>query len=168
MAIQTVVNCLVIFIGSIILMVCIFKAKKLLIAIPFVPKVHQKRIKSYLMLHRILMVFFLLGYYVVLFAFAFNYSLVSETFVSIIFLFGAIFVIIGIYVQLRLMSEVHSTLQGILPICSGCKKIKVQEGQSQDQQAWKEIESYISERADVDFSHGFCPDCFKQEMKNLE
>lgn len=47
------------------------------------------------------------------------------------------------------------TLQGILPICSVCKKIR------DDQEVWTQLESYISMHTDALFSHGICPDCAK-------
>jgi diguanylate cyclase len=45
------------------------------------------------------------------------------------------------------------TLQGVLPICSYCKKIRDDKG------AWTQLEGYIGERADVMFSHGICAEC---------
>jgi PAS domain-containing protein len=45
------------------------------------------------------------------------------------------------------------TLRGLLPICAGCKKIR------DDQGYWKGLEQYLSEHAEVQFSHGLCPDC---------
>jgi DNA-binding NarL/FixJ family response regulator len=48
------------------------------------------------------------------------------------------------------------TLSGLLPICSGCKKIR------DDQGYWNRIESYISEHSEAQFSHGICPDCAKK------
>jgi diguanylate cyclase len=45
------------------------------------------------------------------------------------------------------------TLQGILPICAHCKKIRDDTG------AWNQLESYISAHTDVLFSHGICADC---------
>ncbi len=47
-------------------------------------------------------------------------------------------------------------LNGLLPICSGCKRIRSDEGY------WHQIESYIRERTDADFTHGMCPDCMRQ------
>lgn len=44
-------------------------------------------------------------------------------------------------------------LQGMLPICSYCKKIR------NDQNYWQRVEGYISDHTDVEFSHGICPDC---------
>jgi response regulator RpfG family c-di-GMP phosphodiesterase len=45
-------------------------------------------------------------------------------------------------------------LQGLLPICCYCKKIRA------DQDYWQQVESYISAHADVRFSHGICPECY--------
>ncbi len=47
------------------------------------------------------------------------------------------------------------TLRGILPICSYCKNIRDDEGY------WNELEVYVGERSEADFSHGICPDCMK-------
>lgn len=44
-------------------------------------------------------------------------------------------------------------LQGLLPICSYCKKVR------DDQNYWQRVETYISDRIDVQFSHGICPEC---------
>jgi len=47
-------------------------------------------------------------------------------------------------------------LQGLLPICSYCKKIR------NDQNYWEQVEGYLTKNADVKFSHGICPECFKR------
>jgi len=44
-------------------------------------------------------------------------------------------------------------LQGLLPICSHCKKIR------NDHNQWQPVESYIKAHSAVDFSHGICPEC---------
>ena len=44
-------------------------------------------------------------------------------------------------------------LQGLLPICCYCKKIR------DDQNYWHQVESYVGSHTDVRFSHGICPDC---------
>ena len=48
------------------------------------------------------------------------------------------------------------TLQGILPICSSCKKIRDDSG------AWQQMEVYIRDRTNAEFSHGLCADCAKR------
>jgi sigma-B regulation protein RsbU (phosphoserine phosphatase) len=52
-------------------------------------------------------------------------------------------------------------LQGLLPICSYCKKVR------DDKNYWQQVEAYIAERADVKFSHGICPECFSRQMDLL-
>jgi AmiR/NasT family two-component response regulator len=45
------------------------------------------------------------------------------------------------------------TLSGLLPICASCKKIRDDEGY------WSQLETYIQEHFDIQFSHGLCPEC---------
>ena len=52
----------------------------------------------------------------------------------------------------KALSEVK-TLGGLLPICSHCKKIRDDKGY------WKQIESYISEHSEAEFSHSICKEC---------
>jgi sigma-B regulation protein RsbU (phosphoserine phosphatase) len=53
-------------------------------------------------------------------------------------------------------------LQGMLPICSYCKKIR------DDGNCWEQLEGYISRHSDARFSHGICPDCLKNALKSLQ
>jgi phosphoserine phosphatase RsbU/P len=46
------------------------------------------------------------------------------------------------------------TLQGLLPICSYCKKIR------DDRNYWQQVEGYISDHSEAQFSHGICPECY--------
>jgi DNA-binding response OmpR family regulator len=55
--------------------------------------------------------------------------------------------------QIERSTKEIKTLRGFLPICAGCKKIR------DDQGYWTQIESYISQHSDAEFSHGLCPDC---------
>ncbi len=47
-------------------------------------------------------------------------------------------------------------LHGILPTCAWCKKIRDDAGQ------WQQIEEYVRQRTEAEFSHGICPDCMKR------
>ena len=47
-----------------------------------------------------------------------------------------------------------STLQGLISLCSYCHKVRTDT-------TWEKIENYITQHADVTFSHGVCPDCLK-------
>ncbi len=48
------------------------------------------------------------------------------------------------------------TLSGMLPICSSCKKVRDDKGY------WSQIESYLQEHTEAEFSHSICPDCARQ------
>jgi hypothetical protein len=47
-------------------------------------------------------------------------------------------------------------LKGLLPICTSCKKIR------DDQGLWNQLEIYIREHSEAEFSHGLCPECVKK------
>ena len=52
----------------------------------------------------------------------------------------------------KALSEVK-LLSGLLPICSSCKKIRNDKGY------WEQIECYIGDHSEAEFSHSICPDC---------
>src|SRR4030095_12898478 len=52
-------------------------------------------------------------------------------------------------------------LRGLLPMCSYCKKIRV------DNTYWRQRESYLSEHSDAEFSHGICPECFPSVLDGM-
>lgn len=58
-------------------------------------------------------------------------------------------------VELQNALATAQTLSGLLPICATCKKIRDDTGY------WHQVEEYIRDHAEVDFSHGICPDCVK-------
>ena len=51
-------------------------------------------------------------------------------------------------------------LQGILPICSYCKKIRG------DQDYWQTVESYVADHSEAEFSHSICPACYETTVKD--
>jgi len=64
--------------------------------------------------------------------------------------------------RLRLIDELKEalrrvkTLNGLLPICSSCKKIRNDGGY------WEQVETYIRSRSNAEFTHGICPDCISR------
>ncbi len=58
--------------------------------------------------------------------------------------------------ELEKALEEVKTLSGLLPICASCKKIRDDSGY------WQQIESYVSDHSDANFSHSICPDCAKR------
>ncbi len=58
--------------------------------------------------------------------------------------------------ELKEAIENVKILRGMLPICSSCKKIRSDKGY------WTQIEAYIREHSDVEFTHSICPECIKK------
>jgi PAS domain S-box-containing protein len=54
------------------------------------------------------------------------------------------------------------TLAGLFPICACCKRIR------DDQGYWQQVEAYISEHSDAVFTHGICPECYKEAEQELK
>jgi hypothetical protein len=50
--------------------------------------------------------------------------------------------------------------EGLLPICSGCKKIRDANG------VWQRVENYIETHSEAQFTHGYCPECYEKYMKS--
>jgi hypothetical protein len=67
----------------------------------------------------------------------------------------------------KLVSELNTTieeiktLRGVLPICSHCKDIRNDAGQ------WDQLEEYIREHSDAEFTHGICPECKEKYYSDL-
>lgn len=78
---------------------------------------------------------------------------------------------VGIRIQVlqrKLANQVHNLeialkqvkqLRGLLPICMYCKRIR------KDEDYWQQVESYISEHSEAEFSHGICPECYEKLLK---
>jgi len=68
--------------------------------------------------------------------------------------------------RIRVINELQSALnevkelQGILPLCSYCKKIRDDSGY------WEQVDVYINKNTAADISHGICPECIKQHFPN--
>jgi hypothetical protein len=61
-----------------------------------------------------------------------------------------------VIVQLRRALAEVKKLSGLLPICASCKKIRDDKGY------WQQIEAYIRDHSEAEFSHGICPECAKK------
>ena len=60
------------------------------------------------------------------------------------------------YYSLKEAMAQIKTLRGIIPICANCKKIRDDAGY------WNQVEEYIHDHSEAEFSHGFCPECMKK------
>jgi PAS domain S-box-containing protein len=53
-------------------------------------------------------------------------------------------------------------LEGIIPICTCCKRIM------DDKDKWQQMEKYISQHSEALFSHGYCPECYEKEIVKIK
>lgn len=62
---------------------------------------------------------------------------------------------VGLYIvkHTQRMLRRMKSLEGVLPVCSACKKIKDADNR------WYDFESYLGNKSDVKFTHGICPEC---------
>jgi phosphoserine phosphatase RsbU/P len=60
----------------------------------------------------------------------------------------------------RALGEIK-TLRGIVPICSWCKKVRDDEGY------WSQVEVYVHNHSEAEFSHGICPECIHKAYSDL-
>ena len=80
-----------------------------------------------------------------------------------LFMLGS-FCAIGIILHFhnyRILNEIEK-LQGFLPICAKCKKIRDDKGY------WNQLEEYVQERSEAVFSHGLCPECAHEYFEEIE
>jgi len=71
---------------------------------------------------------------------------------------GVFVVMVGLYIvkhTQRMLRRMNS-LEGILPVCSACKKIRDADNR------WHDFETYISNKSDATFTHGICPECVQE------
>jgi hypothetical protein len=66
------------------------------------------------------------------------------------------------YVEMREALSNVKMLSGMLPICASCKKIRDDKGY------WNQIEAYIRDHSEADFSHGICPECAKKLYSEIK
>jgi hypothetical protein len=100
------------------------------------------------------------GIYIVIFAFVtINYYLYYGLLTSfhVLAFLGMVAMVIGkMKMTVEKDEQLIERLEGILPICSYCKKIRDSENN------WHILEEYIEDRSKAEFSHGICPDCFRK------
>ncbi len=77
-------------------------------------------------------------------------------------LFTVVVIIMGFVIVGYSYVQQKRILQGVISVCSYCKKAHVKETAD-----WITLESYISDRSLADFSHGICPDCYRRVMDEM-
>jgi len=81
-------------------------------------------------------------------------EVIIEAFIFTIVFIIQILILRNFYKRIRF-------LEGLIPICANCKKIR------NPQDRWEQMEKYITEHSLAKFSHGICPDCAKKLYPDL-
>jgi hypothetical protein len=82
---------------------------------------------------------------------------VANAAIRIVMLVGYALLIAYIAKQKKELEREVNILEGILPVCSFCKKIR------DDSSVWHPMENYIMARSEASFSHGLCPECMEKQ-----
>jgi len=61
--------------------------------------------------------------------------------------------------ELELLLTQMKQLRGLLPICMYCKRIR------NGKDYWQQVEAYIRDHSEAEFSHGICPECYEKMLK---
>ena len=82
---------------------------------------------------------------------------------------GALFGAAQAYYIHRIAAEQKKVrlLEGILPICSSCKRIRDQKRSTEEHEVWVPMEVYISGHSEAEFTHGLCMDCARRLYPQL-
>ena len=71
-------------------------------------------------------------------------------------------IVVGIITVGNTYLQQRRMVQGLLTICSYCKKIRI------DDADWQRVEEYIGTRSKIDFTHSVCPECFERVKLEIE
>lgn len=83
---------------------------------------------------------------------------------------GALFGFINTHYAMALAEKGQRLrmLEGLLPICAYCKKIRDDSGVEKHEGKWHGVEQYIAMKTDTTFTHGVCPECYEKMMDEME
>lgn len=97
-------------------------------------------------------------YFTIIFPVPWSFSIsVANTVIRIAILVGYVLLIAHVAKQKKELERELNILEGILPVCSFCKKIR------DESSIWHPMENYITERSEASFSHGLCPECKERQ-----
>lgn len=96
-------------------------------------------------------------YFTTIFSVPWGFSVsVANAAIRMVILVGYVLLIAYVAKQKKELEREVNILEGILPVCSFCKKIR------DESSVWHPIENYITARSEASFSHGLCPECMEQ------
>jgi len=83
-------------------------------------------------------------------------ALILNVFIRVVVFLAFVYLVRRTARQHRMLQREVQMLTGLLPICSFCKRIR------DDSDTWVQLEQYISNHSEAEFSHSICSDCLRQ------
>ncbi|MEK7329774.1 MAG: hypothetical protein AAB113_03135 [Candidatus Eisenbacteria bacterium] len=154
-------GCLVIAV-ALLLFLGIFRAKVLLGAALLLPAANRRPIRRFLVANLTLMVVFFSGSLMVTFSFLTGSATEGMVPVSLTLLAGSLMVLLSTILQTRMILGLQKTLSGVVPVCSGCKRIRRPDSAEDDPAAWQVVDAYLAGHTAAVVTHGLCPDCLQR------
>ena len=156
-----------VLVATILISICFAKAKMLKESLPLLGKSYRPNAEKHLRQYYALMGFFIFGYLLAILAFFLHLPFINELFTSMLFLLIAVFIYLKVILETNIFMGLQETLKGLLPICAQCKKICPPNSDPNNPNSWVSIEVYVSEHSDAKFTHGYCPNCFKNAISSV-
>lgn len=150
---------LLVGVGAMIMALSLLRFRSVLGALPFVSRDTRNWVRHLIQMHGALIVIFLAAYVVTALAFADGWPIVGELFIGAVFIFGALFVYLGLSIQSRLVGELLQTVGNLIPICAECRKVRLPDTDPARMDSWQPVDLVFRGASESLFSHGICPDC---------
>ena len=167
MTINVLIAVIPVILGTVAIVVSIARSKMLFMAMPFVMSRGRAVVEKFLKYHRLLLILFLVGYSVLGIAIGIRVKFLSEYLIGAMSFLVAAFIYLGSLMEVRMLSEIHKTLNGLLPICSVCRKMRSPDSDAQRQDSWLPIEKFIAKEIGARLTHSFCPECMGKAIENI-
>lgn len=148
-----------IIIGALIMYMSFAKLENVYSLLPLIRESSRSWLLMYIRIQRVLIVFFLGGYFVIAITIYIGLKDISIGLVSVIFLLLAVCVYIGVIIKAKMTAEILRTIEELIPICSECKKIQNTDSDPVIQSSWIPVDQFLTQKANVKFTHGLCPVC---------
>ncbi len=154
---QTSVGFFLVILGAVSMTLNLYFVRSLFAVLPFVDRGTRAQVRFRQQIYAGLIVFFLVGYVVTAVAFYREWHFLSQDFVGIMFLAGAIFVGVSIRIQLRLAESLLKTMERLIPICATCRRMRIPDPDVPEAESWQAVNLWFE--SDAVMTHTICPAC---------
>jgi hypothetical protein len=154
-------GCLVLAV-AVLLFLGLFRARTLLGATSLLPAASRRWVRGFVVGNFVLMVVFFSGSLLVTFTFLTGSRSGGALPVSLTLLAGSLMALLSTLLHTRMILGLQKTLAGIVPVCSGCKKIRRPDLAEEDPEAWQVVDTYLERHTAAMITHGLCPDCLER------